>query len=137
MILRPKPNSKIKKVLSYEILSETEWGDAINEKENIFIPNVYVDVTSTLKDKIKAIGNLLVSERHRHRFEFNNDYRKILEDKGLIISGTSPDDFFVEMIELPKKLHPFFIATQGHPEYKSKPLKPHPLFLEFIKAGLR
>lgn len=77
----------------------------------------------------------LISERHRHRFEFNNEYRETLEKKGLVISGTSPDDFFVEMIELPKEKHPFFIATQGHPEYKSTPTNPHPLFVEFIKAA--
>ena len=76
----------------------------------------------------------LISERHRHRFEFNNDYRQTLEDKGFIISGTSPDDFFVEMIELPKKIHPFFLATQAHPEYKSRPLTPHPIFIEYLKA---
>ena len=86
--------------------------------------------------KIKAKGSIKISERHRHRYEFNNDYREILEDNGLIISGTSADDFFVEMIELPKKMHPFFIATQGHPEYKSRPLKPHPIFIEYIKACL-
>ncbi|MGD9129133.1 MAG: CTP synthase [Candidatus Woesebacteria bacterium] len=76
----------------------------------------------------------LISERHRHRFEFNNAYRNQLESAGFIISGTSPDDFFVEMIELPKKLHPFFLATQAHPEYKSRPLKPHPIFIEYLKA---
>jgi CTP synthase len=72
------------------------------------------------------------SERHRHRYEFNNEYRKALEDKGLVISGTSPDDFFVETIELPKSIHPFFIATQAHPEYKSTPWKPHAMFLELF-----
>lgn len=77
----------------------------------------------------------LISERHRHRFEFNNAYREQLEKQGFVISGTSPDDFFVEMIELPKKMHPFFVATQAHPEYKSRPLKPHPIFIEFLKAG--
>jgi CTP synthase len=77
----------------------------------------------------------LISERHRHRFEFNNAYRAMLEEKGFVISGTSPDDFFVEMIELPKKDHPFFIATQAHPEYKSRPLSPHPIFLEFLRAA--
>ncbi len=77
----------------------------------------------------------LVSERHRHRFEFNNEYRKPLEEHGLVFSGTSPDDFFVEMIELPKEMHPFFVATQAHPEYKSKPLNPHPIFIELIKAA--
>lgn len=78
--------------------------------------------------------NNIISERHRHRFEFNNDYRSALEAAGFVISGTSPDDFFVEMIELPKKIHPFFIATQAHPEYKSRPLSPHPIFVEYVKA---
>lgn len=77
----------------------------------------------------------LISERHRHRFEFNNIYREKLEAEGFVISGTSPDNFFVEVIELPKKIHPFFIATQAHPEYKSRPLAPHPLFVEFMKAA--
>ncbi|MBU1130682.1 CTP synthase [Patescibacteria group bacterium] len=89
------------------------------------------------REKIKAAGNVKISERHRHRFEFNNKYREILEKHGLKIVGTSADDFFVEMIELPKSIHPFFIATQGHPEYKSSPLNPHPIFIEFIKAGLK
>ncbi len=77
----------------------------------------------------------VISERHRHRYEFNNAYREKLIEKGFVISGTSPDDFFVEMIELPKKLHPFFIATQAHPEYKSRPLQPHPMFIEFLRAA--
>ncbi|HNV96746.1 MAG TPA: CTP synthase [bacterium] len=80
-------------------------------------------------------GNLKISERHRHRYEFNNDYRKQLEYSGMIFSGTSPDDFFVEIIELPRNIHPFFIATQGHPEYKSRPLNPHPLFIEFLQSA--
>jgi CTP synthase len=77
----------------------------------------------------------LISERHRHRYEFNNSYRQKLEEKGFVISGTSPDNFFVEMIELPKDTHPFFIATQAHPEYKSRPLAPHPIFVEFLAAA--
>ncbi|MEP7103140.1 MAG: CTP synthase [Candidatus Dojkabacteria bacterium] len=85
----------------------------------------------------KKNKDMIVYERHRHRFEFNNEYRKALEDKGMVFSGTSPDDFFVEIIELPKKLHPFFIATQAHPEYKSKPLEPHPVFVEFVKASMK
>ena len=76
----------------------------------------------------------LTSERHRHRYEVNNEYRKVLTENGVIIGGVSPDDFFVELIELPKSVHPFFLATQGHPEYKSKPLKPHPIFIEYLKA---
>ncbi|MFC1750746.1 CTP synthase [Pseudomonadota bacterium] len=77
----------------------------------------------------------LISERHRHRFEFNNQYREVLSEKGFVISGTSPDDFFVEMVELSQKDHPFFLATQAHPEYKSRPLKPHGIFLEFLNAS--
>jgi len=73
-----------------------------------------------------------IIERHRHRYEFNNKYRQELENKGLIFSGTSPDGKLVEMIELPN--HPFFVACQFHPEFKSRPIHPHPLFKEFIKS---
>jgi len=75
-----------------------------------------------------------ISERHRHRYELNNAFRKKLEEKGMIVAGINPKRDLVEIIEL--KGHPYFIATQFHPEYKSKPLKPHPLFKEFIKACL-
>lgn len=84
----------------------------------------------------KAYGNVrAVQERHRHRYEFNNAYRKRLEDRGLILSGVSPDGTLVETIEL--KGHPFFVGTQFHPEYLSTPLHPHPLFVAFIKASQR
>ena len=83
----------------------------------------------------KAYGSAEISERHRHRYEFNNAYRETLEEAGLIISGTSPDDQLVEIIEIKK--HPFFVGVQFHPEFKSRPLKPHPLFKAFIKAALK
>ncbi len=76
----------------------------------------------------------VVSERHRHRYELNNKYRDVLEKNGVIFSGTSPDGKLIETIELDKKVHPFFMATQFHPEYKSRFLKPHPLFMAFINA---
>jgi CTP synthase len=76
-----------------------------------------------------------ISERHRHRYEFNPEYRTVLEKEGLVISGISPDGKFVEMIELPRNKHPYFIACQFHPEYKSKPLDAHPLFTAFVKAA--
>lgn len=79
-------------------------------------------------------GKDLTSERHRHRYEFNNQYTKDFEEKGLIISARSVEENLVEIIELPRKLHPFYLGTQGHPEYKSRPLKPHPIFLAFIEA---
>lgn len=75
-----------------------------------------------------------IRERHRHRYEYNNDYRKILEENGLIISGTSPDNSLVETVEISQKKHPFFIAVQFHPEFKTRPNSPHPLFLGFTKA---
>ncbi|WP_339135570.1 MAG: CTP synthase [Candidatus Electrothrix sp. GW3-4] len=75
-----------------------------------------------------------ISERHRHRYEFNNLYRERLEKAGLIVSGTSPDDTLVEIVELSE--HPWFLGCQFHPEFKSSPMKPHPLFRDFIKAAL-
>ncbi|MCK5085192.1 gamma-glutamyl-gamma-aminobutyrate hydrolase family protein, partial [Candidatus Parcubacteria bacterium] len=83
-----------------------------------------------------AYGSSEISERHRHRFEVNPDYVEILEDKGLVFSGTSPNKHLMEIVELPKSEHPFFVATQFHPELKSRPLDPHPLFKAFIKAGI-
>lgn len=82
---------------------------------------------------IKATGQAKISERHRHRYEFNNSYREKMEDKGMVISGTTPDGQLVEIIEL--KDHPFFVGTQFHPEFKSRPLNPHPLFVEFMRAA--
>ena len=79
-----------------------------------------------------AYGELNIEERHRHRYEFNNDYRQDLQEKGLIISGTSPDDFLVEIVELPN--HPWAIGCQFHPEFKSRPNRPHPLFKSFLEA---
>ncbi len=79
-----------------------------------------------------AYGKTKVSERHRHRYEFNNDYRELLQKAGLIIAATSPDGKLVEIVE--HKNHPFFVASQFHPEYKSRPNRPHPLFKDFIGA---
>ncbi len=79
-------------------------------------------------------GTEEIHERHRHRYEVNNDYRKILTDNGLTLSGLSPDGRIVEMIEL--KSHPFFLATQAHPELKSRPNRPHPLFRGFVEAAI-
>lgn len=79
-----------------------------------------------------AYGQDLIYERHRHRYEVNNAYRSMLTDNGLVISGLSPDERLVEMIELPD--HPWFVASQGHPEFKSRPTQPHPLFRDFVGA---
>ena len=84
----------------------------------------------------EAYGKTQVSERHRHRFEVNNDYRDQLEAVGLHISGTSPDGNLVEFVELDRSLHPYYVATQAHPEFKSRPTKAHPLFAGLVRAAL-
>jgi len=90
-------------------------------KENSLVRNLY--------------GRKEIAERHRHRYEFNNEFREVFEKNGMLISGTSPDGKLVEIIELEN--HPFFVGTQFHPELKSRPLDPHPLFLGFIKAAAK
>ncbi len=80
-------------------------------------------------------GVYMISERHRHRYEVNNNYRDMLVKKGLVVAGINPKKNLIEIIEI--KDHPFFVATQFHPEFKSRPLKPHPLFKEFIKAAIK
>ena len=82
----------------------------------------------------KEYGEINITERHRHRYEFNNFYRERLTDKGLVLSGVSPDERLVEIVELPE--HPWFVAGQFHPEFKSRPEKAHPLFAGFIRASL-
>lgn len=83
-----------------------------------------------------AYGTTEVSERHRHRYEVNNAYRGKLTEAGLVFSGVSPDGRLVEFVELPADVHPFYAATQAHPELKSRPTKPHPLFAAFVKAAI-
>lgn len=84
----------------------------------------------------EAYGEELIYERHRHRYEVNNAYRKQLTDAGMVISGLSPDNRLVEMVELPESMHPWFVASQAHPEFKSRPTKPAPLFREFVRAAI-
>ena len=84
----------------------------------------------------EAYGEELVYERHRHRFEVNNAYREKLHQAGLTFSGVSPDDRLVEMVELPEDVHPWFVAAQFHPEFKSRPTRPQPLFREFVRAAI-
>ena len=83
----------------------------------------------------RAYGALRVDERHRHRFEFNNEFRKPLEQAGLIVSGMSPDERLVEIVEF--RDHPWMLGFQFHPELKSRPTKPHPLFDHFMRAAIR
>jgi CTP synthase len=84
----------------------------------------------------ETYGATTVQERHRHRFEVNNAYRKQIADAGLVFSGTSPDDSLVEFVELPREVHPFYVATQAHPELRSRPNRAHPLFAGLVAAAL-
>jgi CTP synthase len=122
----------------------TEWFDFRSGK--VEIRNEHSDMGGTLRLgaypctlkpgtlAAAAYQQDTISERHRHRYEFNNAYRSQLEDAGLIVSGASPDGNLVEMVELAE--HPWFLGCQFHPEFQSKPMKPHPLFRDFIKAAL-
>jgi CTP synthase len=83
-----------------------------------------------------AYGSESVKERHRHRYEVNNDYRKQISDAGLVFSGLSPDQHLVEFVELPADVHPYYVGTQAHPEFLSRPTNPHPLFSALIKAAI-
>src|SRR6185503_10041407 len=90
------------------------------------------------RDSIVALayGATEVSERHRHRYEVNNAYRAAIAESGLRFSGTSPDGHLVEFVEYPREVHPFLVGTQAHPELKSRPTRPHPLFVSFIGAAI-
>ena len=81
-------------------------------------------------------GATSVDERHRHRYEVNDEYRKELEDAGLVISGTHPDLGLVEFVELPRDVHPYYVSTQAHPEFKSRPTRAHPLFAGLVGAAI-
>lgn len=85
----------------------------------------------------KAYNEDKISERHRHRYEVNNEYREVLEKKGLVLSGVNPALDLVEIVELPKSVHPWFVGVQFHPEFQSRPLRPHPLFKDFVGACLK
>jgi CTP synthase len=84
----------------------------------------------------RAYGVPYVDERHRHRYEVNNAYRAQLEDAGLVVSGTSPDGRLVEFVELPEDVHPYYVATQAHPEFRSRPTRAHPLFIGLVRSAL-
>jgi len=105
----------------------------VNKKGGTMRLGAYPCVLKENTLALKIYGKNEISERHRHRFEFNNDYKEILQEKGLICSGTSPDGSLVEIVEIEN--HPFFIAGQFHPEFKSRPDRPAPLFIGFVKAS--
>jgi CTP synthase len=113
----------------------TQKRDRSSDKGGTMRLGAYPCTVKSGTNSYKAYGQDLVFERHRHRFEFNLRYRKELEDQGVEIAGISPDERLVEVVEM--KDHPWFVGCQFHPEFKSKPFSPHPLFRDFIKASLK
>lgn len=119
----------------FPVIDLMEEQKAVTRKGGTMRLGVYPCRLSGGSKAASAYGASEISERHRHRFEFNNKYRKQLEDRGMILSGLSPDSKLVEVVEL--KDHPWFVACQFHPEFQSTPLKAHPLFRDFVAAALK
>jgi len=138
----------LKRANSAEFDSDTDAPVIATMASQVKIVNGEADMGGTMRLGLyKAIltkGSIVescyqapeISERHRHRYEVNNSYRKELSEAGLVFSGTSPDENLVEFVELPREVHPFYVGTQAHPEFRSRPTRAHPLFAGLIKAAL-
>ncbi|WP_456397666.1 CTP synthase [Desulfurobacterium sp.] len=118
----------------YPVIDLMESQKGVKEKGGTMRLGAYPCVLNEGTKSFAAYGEKEISERHRHRYEFNNRFRKVLEDAGLTIAGTSPDSSLVEIVEIEE--HPWFVGVQFHPEFKSRPWKPHPLFVDFVKASV-
>ncbi|WP_300669665.1 CTP synthase [Desulfoluna sp.] len=118
-----------------ERTGEMEKRDTGSEKGGTLRLGAYPCILNEGTHAWDAYGNETISERHRHRYEFNNEFKEALTEKGLILSGNSPNGELVEIVEVPD--HPWFVACQFHPEFKSRPMQPHPLFVAFIRASLK
>ncbi|MFC1558243.1 CTP synthase [candidate division KSB1 bacterium] len=131
--IRDANSSEFKKSAKNPVIDLMLEQRKIKDKGGTMRLGAYPCILKNNSKSYSAYGTIVISERHRHRYEVNNDYREILEKNGLILSGLSPDGNLVEMIELPN--HPWFVAGQFHPELKSRAIKAHPLFREFVKAA--
>jgi len=120
---------------SYPVIDFLPEQKSITDKGGTMRLGAYPCVLEKDSLAFDAYGEKEISERHRHRYEFNNEYKDVLVQNGLRISGTSPDGRLVEIVEISD--HPWFLGCQFHPEFKSKPRKPHPLFARFIEASLK
>ena len=125
-------SQEFKEDAKHQVIHIMEHQKTVTEKGGTMRLGAYPCKLTEGSKSMEAYGSADISERHRHRFEFNNEYREKIEASGMIISGLSPDGELVEIVEHPD--HPWFVGCQFHPEFKSKPLSPHPLFSAFIKA---
>jgi CTP synthase len=127
-------STEMKEYTKYPVIALMDEQKNIINKGGTMRLGSYACVLSKNTKAYKAYGTAEIEERHRHRYEFNNEYKSDFEKAGFKCSGINPDSGLVEIIEIPK--HPFFVAAQFHPEYKSTVMNPHPLFKAFIKAAL-
>lgn len=127
-------SSEINPETSYPVIDLMPDQKDIDKKGGTMRLGIYPCKLEKNTKSYEAYGSEVIYERHRHRYEFNNKYREKFVESGLVLAGTSPDGRLVEVIEL--KDHPWFVGVQFHPELKSRPNRPHPLFREFIKASL-
>lgn len=127
-------NSAEFKQVKYNVIDIMENQKTVSQKGGSMRLGSYPCIIEKNTLANKVYGKEFINERHRHRYEVNNEYKDMLAQKGLIFSGVSPDGKLVEIIELPHKVHPFFIGCQFHPELKSRVVIPHPIFREFVKA---
>lgn len=129
-------NSKEFKEVKYNVIDLMEYQKSVKLKGASMRLGVYPCIIEKKTLAYECYKKEFINERHRHRYEVNNLYRNILQTNGLKLSGLSPDGSLVEIIELQKTEHPFFVASQFHPEFKSRLIEPHPLFREFVKAAM-
>ncbi|MBK6537651.1 MAG: CTP synthase [Ignavibacteria bacterium] len=127
-------NSTEFKETKYNVIDIMEYQKSVKIKGGSMRLGAYPCIIEKNSLAYQCYKKEFVNERHRHRYEVNNNFRKVLSEKGMKFTGLSPDGTLVEIIELPKSMHPFFIACQFHPEFKSRVVTPHPLFREFVKA---
>ncbi|NLX64532.1 MAG: C26 family cysteine hydrolase domain-containing family, partial [Clostridiaceae bacterium] len=132
--LKDAHSSEFNEICAHPVIDLMEDQIGITRKGGTMRLGAYPCITKKGTRLQNLYGKELISERHRHRYEFNNKYREIMTQNGMVISGVSPDNKLVEAIELND--HRFFIGVQYHPEFKSRPNKPHPLFLGLLKAAL-
>jgi len=131
--LKEAHSAEFSKTTPYPLIDLMEEQKGVKEKGGTMRLGAYPCVLKEGTFSHRAYGIKEISERHRHRYEFNNAFRETLERAGLVIAGTSPDGKLVEVVEI--KDHPWFVAVQFHPEFKSRPKRPHPLFVDFVKAA--
>ncbi|TCK06295.1 CTP synthase [Phorcysia thermohydrogeniphila] len=132
--LKDAHSAEFSSTTPYPVIDLMEEQKGVKEKGGTMRLGAYPCVLKEGTFSYRAYGQKEISERHRHRYEFNNKFRDVLEKAGLVIAGTSPDGNLVEVIEI--KDHPWFVAVQYHPEFKSRPRNPHPLFVDFVKAAM-